>query len=433
MSRTKSVDEHVEGLDKAEHDVQPALPESLHGLSDRELSKLGVKATLKLDLIVMPAMTILYILNYLDRQNIAAANLAGIAEDLGLSVTQYNTTVIILFVGYILKQVPSNMVVSKIRYPALYICSAVVFWGVISACTAAVHSFGTLLLDGRHGLTGWRWLFLIEGILTIGFAVIFAAYLPNSPNMVKSLNVQEQAWLRWNYEADQKQQDDSSEVSAKQGFVMAVSDPKTWLMCGTLYATYTAAAVNNFFPTVVSGLGFGTNKSYGLTAPPFLLCVLCMLANGFHSDKKQERFLHIALPLTVTVLANIIAVATLNVGARYLAMMLMPASFYSSAIVQLSWISGSLSQPSVKRAVSIALINCICNTPNIWTAYTYYDEPRYVAAFAVNLGAAVIAIGMPTTTFLYLRRQNAKLDRGGSLGKSGPTAIQQASGFRYIL
>lgn len=47
-------------------------------------------------------------------------------------------------------------------------------------------------------------------------------------------------------------------------------------------------------------------------------------------------------------------------------MMLLPASFYSSAIVQLSWISGSLSQPAVKRAVAIALINCICNTPNIW-------------------------------------------------------------------
>ena len=48
----------------------------------------------------MPAMTILYILNYLDRQNIAASNLADITVDLGLSVTQYNTTVSILFVGY---------------------------------------------------------------------------------------------------------------------------------------------------------------------------------------------------------------------------------------------------------------------------------------------------------------------------------------------
>ena len=47
---------------------------------------------------------------------------------------------------------------------------------------------------------------------------------------------------------------------------MAAADPKTWLMCVTLYATYTAAAVNNFFPTVVEGLGFSRNESYGLTA-----------------------------------------------------------------------------------------------------------------------------------------------------------------------
>lgn len=111
----------------------------------------------------------------------------------------------------------------------------------------------------------------------------------------------------------------------------------------------------------------------------------------------------------------------------------MPASFYSSAIVQLSWISGSLAQPAVKRAAAIALINAICNTPNIWTSYTYYDSPRYVAAFAVNLGAAVLAIALATATYLYLRRENRKMDQGRVLGKSGPTAVQQAAGFRYVL
>lgn len=114
-------------------------------------------------------------------------------------------------------------------------------------------------------------------------------------------------------------------------------------------------------------------------------------------------------------------------------MMLLPGSFYGSAIVQLSWISGSLSQPAVKRAASIAIINAICNTPNIWTSYLYYDSPRYVAAFAVNLGAAVVAILTATVTFFYLRRENQKMDQGKPLGKSGPTAVQQAKGYRYML
>lgn len=86
-----------------------------------------------------------------------------------------------------------------------------------------------------------RRLFLIEGVLTIGLAIIFALYLPNSPSRIIGFTQKEHDWIRFNYEIDQKQQDQSQEVSAKQGFIMAVSDPKTWLMCGTLYATYTAA------------------------------------------------------------------------------------------------------------------------------------------------------------------------------------------------
>lgn len=103
-------------------------------------------------------------------------------------------------------------------------------------------------------------------MLTVGLAITFAMYLPNSPRKILGFNEIEHEWLRWNYESDQKQQDDSHEMTAKQGFLMAVQDPKTWLMMGTLYATYTAAAVNNFFPTVVGGLGFSRNASYGLTA-----------------------------------------------------------------------------------------------------------------------------------------------------------------------
>lgn len=294
MADTKEVDQYVEAFDK--HHVQDhttTLPPTLVGLSDAEIKKVGLKTTLKLDLIIMPCLTILYILNYLDRQNIAASKLADIMKDLDMTVTQFNTAVSILFVGYILMQVPSNLVVSKIKYPAVYICSAVVVWGVISACTAAVNSFGSLLacrfflgfveaaffpgaffylsmfynrqqmafrtailysgsqlgnafgtlfaigiikLNGRYGIQGWRWLFLIEGVLTVGIAIICALILPNSPRKILGFSAQEHEWLRWNYEKDQKQQDNSNEITAKQGFLMAVRDPKTWLMMGTLYA-----------------------------------------------------------------------------------------------------------------------------------------------------------------------------------------------------
>ena len=114
-------------------------------------------------------------------------------------------------------------------------------------------------------------------------------------------------------------------------------------------------------------------------------------------------------------------------------MMLLPASFYSAAVVILSWITGSLNQPKVKRAASIALINAFCNTPNIWGSYLYFAAPRYLVAFLVLLAASAGAIIMATVTRIYLGRQNRKMDSGQDAGKSGPTAAQIVAGFRYTL
>lgn len=77
-----------------------AMPDSLAGMTEAELQKLGKRATLKMDLVILPILVVMYILNYLDRQNIASAKLANIEEELGLSPVEYQTAVSILFCGY---------------------------------------------------------------------------------------------------------------------------------------------------------------------------------------------------------------------------------------------------------------------------------------------------------------------------------------------
>lgn len=76
------------------------MPPSLAALSESELEKVKRRATLKLDARIMPCMVLMYIMNYLDRQNIAAAKLADIEKDLKMTDVQYQTCVSILFVGY---------------------------------------------------------------------------------------------------------------------------------------------------------------------------------------------------------------------------------------------------------------------------------------------------------------------------------------------
>lgn len=75
----------------------------------------------------------------------------------------------------------------------------------------------------------------------------------------------------------------------------------------------------------------------------------------------------------------------------------------------------------------------MCNTPNIWASYLYGHAPRYLTAFIVNIGATGLAIMFATATYFYLKRENAKLAQGKSLGKNGPTEAQIRSGFKYTL
>lgn len=120
-------------------------PDSLSGFDDVEIARLNKKLVRKMDLFILPPIGILYILNYIDRQNLSAAKLQGIMEDLNMTTEQFATAVSILFVGYLPFQIPSNLIITRIARPGLYICTAVTIWGAISAATAAVQTYGQLL------------------------------------------------------------------------------------------------------------------------------------------------------------------------------------------------------------------------------------------------------------------------------------------------
>ncbi|RDW83820.1 uncharacterized protein DSM5745_04146 [Aspergillus mulundensis] len=112
-----------------------------------------IRLVRKLDFWIMPTLWLMYWLNYLDRNAIALARLNDLEEDLNLSSSQYQTCVSILFVGYILGQVPSNMLITRLR-PSLYMSGAMAAWAVVSALTALAKDFtGLLLVRFFLGLT----------------------------------------------------------------------------------------------------------------------------------------------------------------------------------------------------------------------------------------------------------------------------------------
>lgn len=220
--------------------------------------------------------------------------------------------------------------------------------------------------------------------------------------------------------------------------------------------------MTNFFPTVVETLGYDDIPTLLLTAPPYVLAVITTFINARHADKSGERYLHITLPLWISVIAFIIAASTTGTAPRYVAIMLMPGSFYAGYVVALAWISNSIPRPPAKRAAALAGINAISNASSIYSvcplsfwiaqpicstnayahqSYLYqgFMAPRYIAAFSVNCVTCLIAIMCATLLRIILVRLNKKLDRGeyveGAVVGDGAGSNDQAAkqGFRFLV
>lgn len=191
-----------------------------------------------------------------------------------------------------------------------------------------------------------------------------------------------------------------------------------------------SASVTNFFPTVVETLQFNKIDTLLLTAPPYVLSVVTAFFNAWHADRTGERYLHVTLPLYISVASFILAATTTSVAPRYVAMMLMVPSMYASFVVALGWISNTLARPASKRAAALAAINCISNTSSIYASYMYpdSDKPRFVVAMSVNCATAFLAIVAATVLRVMLVRLNKRLDRVEGVEEGAPR-----SSFRYLV
>lgn len=468
-------------------------PETLKGLDDKEIQLLNQKLVRKIDLFILPTIGILYILNYIDRQNLAAAKLQGITKDLHMTTQQFATSISILFVGYLPFQIPSNLIITKVTRPGMYICCAVVIWGSISACTAAVHSYGQLLavrcilgvaeavffpgaiyflsawytkkelgkriaglyiaqqvgnafgglfaaaigqLDGVHGIAGWRWLFIVEGSATVGIGIICACIMPEFPHNSRILSQPERDLAVWRVESEAGAAEGSNKESVLKGFGKALSDPKLILLILCNMFSQAQGSIANYFPTLVASLGYSHTVSLLLTAPPYVLAGFVYFGLTFWSDRKNAVYPIILMCISIAITMYIISMATLSIGARYFSMMILPFASVGPQILLYKTSNLHLARPIAKRAAASALINAIGGTSNIWASYLYYAPPHFYAAFGTLMGCALFFAATLTVYRWLILRENKRLDSGepeqiAKVIKGGVTEEMVALGWRY--
>ncbi|KAF2738716.1 major facilitator superfamily transporter [Polyplosphaeria fusca] len=429
---------------------------------------------------------LIYIMNYLDRNNIAAARLGGLQEDLNIDNTQYATCLSILYVGYILMQVPSNMFINRISRPSLYISVAMLLWGMISTLSGNTKNYsgmvairfcigfveaaflpGALLIlskwytrrelttrnailfcgnlisnafsslvgagvlsnmDGTLGHAAWRWLYWIEGAATMAIAISAAFILPDLPHNTRGFTQEERevAVLRMTEDVGEADAD-SAEQSPFAGLFMCLKDLKVYVMMLTFTAYVVGLSFNAFFPTLTGTLGFAHIPTLLMSAPPWAFSCIVSLINAWHADRTQDRFWHIVGPIIGGLVGFIISMSTENVAARYVALFLQ-TSAYAGFIVFYSWISSSFPRPPAKRAVAIALINAFSQLGNIAGSYVWnLPENGYRKSYGIVTAMFGVTIVGCFIFKVILQRLNKKLEAGEQAWETHGDVLQQTA------
>jgi hypothetical protein len=164
-----------------------------------------------------------------------------------------------------------------------------------------------------------RWLFIIEGSITIGVSLIAAWVLPNYPATTKWLTPEEQAYAQWRLVDDTGEADVAASISIKEGVKMAFRDPKLYLFTLLQHVSILSQAFQYFFPTIIKTLGFGAVETLLLTTPVWIATFLVSLVATYTSGRFADRSIHIICLMSISVVGNIIAISTLNTGARFFA------------------------------------------------------------------------------------------------------------------
>ncbi|KAL4773547.1 major facilitator superfamily domain-containing protein [Aspergillus nidulans var. acristatus] len=480
------------------------LPVELEEHSPEHLARLEKNLVRQLDFHLMPAVVILFLMNILDRNNIANAKISGLPTSLCITNTQYNTCLMIFYVGYVLTQVPSNILILKVK-PSLYIGVVTAGWGIVSMCQAfttnfaglfmcrfvlgliegpflpgvflllscwyrrselppriavlyganmLASSFGGLIaagiisrMENKLHRPAWQWLFIIEGAMTIAIAILVIPFIPDFPLTTKRwwLSREQQLLADWRLQNENAGIEDTDPKSLTWGVKQAIRDPKLYMFVVLQMSLITAQSFNNFFPSIVGTLGYNDTITLLLTAPPYFAAFICSLCISFHAAHKQERGLHIAIPLLFSLFGNLLAMFIPSTGGRYFSMFLMTAGSYSPYNLCVSWLSSSLPRPRAKRAAALAIMNLMgAGVAHFYTSYMFPDsqKPRYYAGGGIMSGACLLCAVMALTIKWYLRRENKRMDEeedrneevtAGATGTiSRRLGEEQILSFRYV-
>lgn len=440
--------------------------------------KLTRSILFKLDTRILPILALLFLCSFLDRTNVGNAKILGLQNDLNITGHQYDIGLTVFYLTYICSELPSNLIIKKAS-PKIWLPTLTMVWGIITMCLGFVRNFagfvavrailgvaeggllpgmvlylsffykrsdlalriglfytaaslsgafGGLLARGlaaigpRGGLEGWRWIMIIEGLLTFACGALSYLCLPNNIETAAFLTVEERQFARERMQLDNLSVPEGTIEAEHEAFrwsevVRGVLDLKMWLSATAYFAILSGLySFGLFLPTIIKESGFAddANKVQLWTVIPYAVAAVITVIVALISDRLQLRgvIMLFILPIAIAGYGAIANIESARV--KYGMTFLMATGMYSSVPCILVWNSNN-SAGHYKRATTSAMQLAIANCGGFVATFNYpdKDKPDYHRGHTIVLGLLIFAWVMILLNVLYC----AKINRDKAQGK----------------
>ena len=392
---------------------------------------------------LLPFVFLLYITNYLDRTSVAYAAI-GMARDLGFDDRVFGLGIGIFFLPYVALQIPGAMLAQRWSARGM-ICATMILSGMLTALTAIVHTpaqlyiarfllgaaeagfFPAVIVYLSHwfiqqdrakatsnfmaaipvslvvgspvagwilghywfAIEGWRWLFFFEGIPAILLGAVAFFFLTDRPIQAHWLTADQRQWISRKLEEEKPSNRQSISIGqALRSYTVLL------LITAAFLQYFVGYSVIFWLPTILkndSGLSDAQVGLFG--AVPYVVALLAMLFNGWHSDKSRERRWHTAFPLFIAAVGFLSLISL--PGSNVMTVLLLSVICMSTAFLPVFWTIPTEILSDSKAAVAVGTINALASLSGFAGPYAFgylrAETGSFVAGFVVLMCCALAA------------------------------------------
>ncbi|KAF4119412.1 Major Facilitator Superfamily [Geosmithia morbida] len=433
----------------------------------------------KLDIILIPVLALAFFSLQVDRGNISAVLTSTITKDLDITTDQINVGTQLLSAGIVLSEIPANIILQRIG-PRVWLSGQLFAWGLVATFQAFIQSYpaylatrillglceggfipgalyylstwykkdettlrvslffygqmfasattslisaGALTLEGKSGLEGWRWIFLIEGLITLFIGFIFVFLIAPAVGDGRALIT----FGRWSYFTEREGQicrdrvllDDPNKAKGHiritwpdiKGTISQVRVWQHWFI--TLISMTAFQGLVQYTPTLIKSMGFTAVRANALTSVGPYIGIIWLTALSWIADRIGHRGPFVLLSITW----NVISYTCLRVYSldgtkwhKYSLVIIANVAYVSMHIFNVSWLSVHCKKPQ-ERSVALALIIMAANCAGISGSQIFRasNAPHYLkslTAICALMGGAWVLTAV--LGLQYYMKQNKR-------------------------